>query len=86
MDTKDKVLKICRAAKEASYTFSVLNTAQKNKILKSIAQGIERQKSAILRANALDLDTAQSGGAPSHMLDRLALNGERPLPRRADLK
>ncbi len=77
MDTKDKVLKICRAAKEASYTFSALNTAQKNKILKSIAQSIEQQKVAILRANKLDLDAAQSGGAPSHMLDRLALNEAR---------
>lgn len=77
MNTKDKVLEICRMAKDASCDFAALNTVQKNKILSLIAQKLCDEQDTILEANGLDLACAEQNGVPAHMLDRLALSKAR---------
>ena len=77
MDTKEKVLEICRRAKDASRDFAALNTAQKNKTLTLIAKRLGESQDSILKANALDLESAEQNGVPAHMLDRLALSKDR---------
>ena len=77
METKEKVLSICYAAKEASRLFATLPTAKKNDILKAIKEALASRKSEIIAANALDLATADANGVPAPMLDRLMLNESR---------
>ena len=77
MDTKQKVLEICAAAKKASYEYAARSTKEKNDILSSIAHALRENSQAILEANARDIALADANGVPSHMLDRLALNESR---------
>lgn len=77
MNTKEKVISVCSAAKEASRSFSALRSAKKNEILSAIASALEDHADKILSANKQDLDDAEANGVPSHMLDRLMLNEKR---------
>ncbi len=77
MDTKEKVISICSDAKTASLSFSAENTKKKNEILAAISASLCENKDIILKANRLDLDSAESNGVPAHMLDRLMLNESR---------
>ncbi len=77
MNTKEKVISICSGAKTASLSFSAESTKKKNEILAAISASLCENKEAIIKANRLDLDSAESNGVPAHMLDRLMLNGSR---------
>ena len=77
MEIKEKVLKICSRAKEASRSFSALPTAKKNDILKAIKAALLSRKAEILAANKRDLAAASDNGVPTPMLDRLMLNEAR---------
>ena len=77
MDTQKTVFEICRKAKDASRSFSVLSTAKKNLLLSDIALALKENKDKIIDANMLDLSRARDNGIPDHMLDRLMLNESR---------
>ena len=77
MNTTEKVLDICRKAKEASRSFAALNTKNKNDVLIKISSALIDRKSEIVAANKRDLDNAEANGVPAHMLDRLMLNDKR---------
>ena len=77
MDTQKTVFEICRKAKDASRSFSVLSTAKKNLLLSDIASALKENKNKIIDANKLDLSLARENGIPDHMLDRLMLNESR---------
>ncbi|ATY91993.1 glutamate-5-semialdehyde dehydrogenase [Pectobacterium atrosepticum] len=66
-----------KAAKAASYQLAVLNTAQKDRALLTIADLLEAESATILAANALDLADARQNGMSEALLDRLLLTQER---------
>ena len=65
-----------KAAKAASVEVSALTSAQKNAALEAMADAIIKQKSAILLANAQDMEAARNS-ISSVMLDRLKLTSDR---------
>jgi len=77
MTTKEKVFEICKKAKDASRTYSALNTKKKNEILIEISNALIVHRDEIIEANKRDLDNAEANGVPAHMLDRLMLNNKR---------
>ncbi|MEG3134404.1 glutamate-5-semialdehyde dehydrogenase [Rouxiella sp. T17] len=66
-----------KAAKQASYQLSTLNTAQKNNALMLIADMLEANSQSIIQANELDMAAARESGMKASLLDRLLLTPER---------
>jgi glutamate-5-semialdehyde dehydrogenase len=66
-----------RAARAASYELVKLSTAQKNDILRAMADGLMAEEGQILAANAKDIAAAKTNGLSSAMTDRLMLDGKR---------
>lgn len=66
-----------RKARAASYELVKLTTAQKNRILLSMADALIEHESVILEANAKDLERAEANGLTKAMIDRLRLSPER---------
>lgn len=66
-----------KAAKAASYQLATLSTAEKNRVLMTIAEQLEAQSAEILAANQQDLVDARQNGMSEALLDRLMLNPAR---------
>lgn len=66
-------------AKRAARVIANADTGVKNNALEAIAGEIEKQQTAILQANALDMAAGKEHGLDAALLDRLALNEERVL-------
>lgn len=66
-----------QAARAAAHVLAVTTTAQKNRALAAIADALEANSSAILAANAKDIEAARASGMGDAMLDRLLLNEAR---------
>ena len=64
-------------ARSASAVLAASGTAAKNAALESIAEHIQDDREALLEANRLDLQAAESTGLDSALLDRLELNDGR---------
>ena len=64
-------------AKKSSQTLLRLGTAQKNHLLKQVANHLVAQTSYILTENLLDLENAAANGITSIMVDRLRLDANR---------
>ena len=69
-------LDILKKAKAAAPGLVQADTAQKNRALLAMAESLEAETEAILQANVLDLEAAQSQ-ISAVMMDRLALSAER---------
>ena len=69
-------LELLQQAKAAAPALLEIDTQQKNRALSAMAEALEADTSAILAANALDLEAAR-GHISEVMLDRLALNADR---------
>ena len=67
---------LLQKAKAAAPALLVTDTQQKNRALLAMAEALEADTEAILRANAQDLEAAR-GSISEVMLDRLALNVDR---------
>ncbi|MBR1497499.1 MAG: glutamate-5-semialdehyde dehydrogenase [Oscillospiraceae bacterium] len=65
------------AAREASRTLALADTAQKNAALEAIAAALEAGCETWLAANAEDVERAEAEGMTGAMLDRLRLTPER---------
>ncbi|HEU4708995.1 MAG TPA: glutamate-5-semialdehyde dehydrogenase [Methylophilaceae bacterium] len=74
MDIKAYMQQLGQAARAASRETAKADTRAKNLALTTIAQAIRREKTALLKANQADLETARKNGMDSAMLDRLALS------------
>lgn len=61
-------------AKETAAVLAGLTTSQKDEALLIMADALQREASAIITANADDIERGRLAGTPSSMLDRLALN------------
>ena len=77
---------IGKQARLAARSLSRAKTSQKNAVLLNLADRLLTQKSAILAANAQDLELAQAQSLSSAMLDRLLLNPTRLESMAADLR
>ncbi len=66
-----------KAAKQAAFQLATVSTTQKNNALAIIADELEAQSAAILKANAQDIELARQAGLNDAMLDRLLLNESR---------
>jgi len=66
-----------KAAQAASYQLATLTTAEKNRVLMTIADRLEAQSAEILAANEQDLVDARNNGMSEALLDRLMLNPAR---------
>jgi len=64
-------------AKSAARVIANADTGVKNKALEAIAEEIEAQQAAILKANELDMKAGRENGLDAALLDRLELNEER---------
>lgn len=73
MELIDYITETAKAAKEAFYSLSAVNPAQKNHALSLMAQGIIANSENILKANDLDLQCARKKGLAAALLDRLQL-------------
>lgn len=71
------LIKLGKAAKEASFELAVTPTAAKNHALALIADELEKRAEQILAANAIDLAAAKEKGVTDALLDRLMLNASR---------
>lgn len=73
MDIDHYITQIAKAAKDAYFELSTVSTAQKNKALALMAEGLVANTGAILEANRLDMEAAQEKGLADSLLDRLLL-------------
>lgn len=64
-------------AAQAAKVLALLSTAQKNQVLKAIANALRAETSHILAANQIDLDNAQAQQLSPAMIDRLTLTPTR---------
>ncbi len=64
-------------AKAASKALALASSEIKNNALKAIAKALCEHSAEIIKANALDLETAKTSGMSPSMLDRLTLNEDR---------
>lgn len=77
------VLNLAKNAKAASYQIQSLPTVKKNEILNAIAEGLLKEKDAIFKANAKDVNKAKENNLDIALIDRLVIN-ERRLQSMAD--
>ena len=78
MGIQNDIDAVCERAKAASRALAALGSEEKNRALKEMAKGIIGSKSAIMKANAEDLENARKANIPKAFLDRLTLNEKRP--------
>ena len=76
MDEKMREMGI--RAKHAAGVLATLTTEEKNAGLLAIADALRARQTEIMAANALDLEAGKANGMSPALLDRLALNGDRP--------
>jgi glutamate-5-semialdehyde dehydrogenase len=75
--TREIVIGVCRAAREASVRMGRASASEKNAALAAMARGLRGQAQWLLKENRKDLDAASSRGLSGAMLDRLALSDSR---------
>ena len=76
MSIEQDIRRIGERAKRAASVARKASTADKNTALAQIAAAIKASADTLLRANAEDLDRAQTAGLDTPSLDRLALTRE----------
>ena len=74
---EQEIHEIGRQAKAASRRLAGLSAAQKNEILRSMADELELRSPALLEANAKDLSRAEESGLGKAAIDRLRLTDKR---------
>ncbi len=75
--TTSELITKAKAARAATRDLRNLSTDKKNAALEAIAVALETQQTAILEANALDMEAGASAGLTDPLLDRLMLNEDR---------
>lgn len=71
------LISVCKAAKHASHSLGLLDTAKKNACLLKVSKAIEENQELILKANGKDVANAKKNGMADALVDRLALNEQR---------
>ena len=73
----DSLATIFNSLKQAQTKLAEQSRADKDKALAAAAAAIDRDRSAILEANARDVEKARKGGMKESLVDRLLLNDKR---------
>ncbi len=68
---------VCQAAKEASRSLGLFDTARKNSCLLKCAKAIEENQELIVNANAKDIANARKNGMSEALIDRLTITESR---------
>ena len=76
-DISSALTAMAQRSRHAAQALALLDADQKNRILHAIADGLIAAESAILEANARDLDAARAAGLSQAMQDRLTLTSPR---------
>jgi len=76
-DLREAMLVIGRAARGAARELALADTAAKNAGLCAMAAHLRKDKVAILKANAADVDAAKRNGLAASFIDRLTLDEAR---------
>lgn len=74
---KEKILEIGKNAKEAERSLKNLSVTDKNNILSSIKEKLEKNRKEILKANSVDMENGKKVSLKEGLLDRLLLNDQR---------
>ncbi len=77
VDIKKYMTQLGQQARAASRILARARTGQKNAALLAIADAIEQQRAALLKANLQDMAAGRDKGLDDALLDRLELNDER---------
>src|SRR4030066_1776294 len=75
--TREVVVGVCRAAREASARMGRASATEKNAALAAMARGLRGKTPWLREQNRKDLEAAASRGLSGPMLDRLTLSDER---------
>jgi len=76
-DNKTEIVQICRNAKIASKSMSIMSGELKNKVLKMVVKLLKENQEKILIQNKIDVENAVKLGLNSAKIDRLFLNNAR---------
>ena len=74
---RDRIIALARAARAAVPRLSQAGTAEKHRALQAMADRLRDQRQEIRRANARDVQAAESAGLSPALIDRLALTDRR---------
>ena len=77
MTIHDSIVQMGRNAVAASRSLARLNATQKREILQAMAQEIDRQRSGIKAANAIDMEEGKKKSLSGALMDRLLLTDAR---------
>jgi len=77
MELKQELIQKAKSAQVAWRQMIGVKSATKNKVLKSMAGALLKNKASILKANSKDLKLARREGKPWAFIDRLTLNEKR---------
>lgn len=77
MSLNDRIIKMLKSAKEASFTLANISTKEKDKVLFRMADSLLRNERYILRENSKDSGLAEKRGLSRPLLDRLVLTEKR---------
>jgi glutamate-5-semialdehyde dehydrogenase len=77
MTTEHDVIAAAERAGVASRSLALATRAEKDRALHAMADALLAGADAILAANAEDVERAETGGTPPHIIDRLRLTHER---------
>jgi len=76
-DLKQQMTQLAICSRDAARALAKLDTAAKNKLLLAMADGLEKNATAIKVGNAKDLAAGKQAGLSAAMLDRLTLTDKR---------
>ena len=77
MTVQQHIIELATSAKAACPTIANSPVSQRNEALLRIAEALETSRTALLKANKLDLESAAEAGLDSALIDRLELNDAR---------
>lgn len=77
METKAKVIKMARDARDASNILSNIPSKIKNDALLNMASSLEKRVKDILKENEKDISLSEEKSISKSMIERLTLNGDR---------
>jgi glutamate-5-semialdehyde dehydrogenase len=86
MTLKDKIIKLLKGAKEASFALSGISAKKKNAALSKIASALLKNTKYILAENAKDIAMARKNGLSEALVDRLTLTEKRVMEMADSLK
>ena len=77
MKEKEEILEILKKTKESTFKLMEISSKEKNKILYSLADALDKNKSFIMKENQKDIEEARRRNLSSAFVDRLTLTDKR---------